>query len=130
MTTLYAIKVVPDEWTETLPLPFDKATHDALKIEQGTRILIYKHDQGIVGEGEVHGFFIRPREWSHEATDDLPDSFTRADYLLPVGMIYTRADAISPDAVRKALYDPHFPERTTWRALDQATYSRLNTFPE
>lgn len=130
MNALYGIKVVPHEWQDTMPLPFDKAAHDASKIQEGTRILVYKQGEGIVCEGEVRSYFLRPHEWARQSTDDLPDSLADADYLLPLSLIYTREDAIAPDAVRKALYDPHFPDRASWRALDSDTYRRLNNFPE
>ena len=127
--TLYGIKVVPPEWQDTMPLPFDKASHDASGIEQGTRVLIFRRGEGILGEGEVHGFFIHPREWTGESKEDLPASLANADYLLPVGMLYRREDVIPPQTVRDALNDPAFPSGDGWRTIDQDAYGRLTNYP-
>lgn len=132
MTTRYAIKVVPPEWKVSMPLPFDKASHDASGVENGTRVLVYVQGTGIVAEGEVHGFFIEPRRWAQETKDNLPEAFANADYLLPLGVVYKRegTTAITLEAVRDALADPAFPDGETWRPIEREVYERLNNFPD
>ena len=60
---LYAIKVVPPEWDDTMPLPFDKAAYEQAKLEQGTRVLLYRDGEGIVGEGEIAGYPVEAARW-------------------------------------------------------------------
>jgi hypothetical protein len=127
--TLYGIKVVPPEWEDQMPLPFDKASHDASGVEQGTRILIFRRGEGIIGEGEVHGFFIQPKEWTSASKDDLPPSLANADYLLTVGMLYHRNDVISPETVRDTLDDPAFPQGDVWCTIGQDAYQALTDYP-
>ncbi|MEP7293032.1 MAG: hypothetical protein ABI835_14715 [Chloroflexota bacterium] len=126
---LYGIKVVPPEWEKAMPLPFSKAEHDAAKLEQGTRILLYREGEGIIGEGEVHGFAIHPKEWPAPTTEALPPSLAQADYLQPIGLLYSREDAISPDKVREALGDPAFPQAASWRPIEREVYERLANWP-
>ncbi len=129
MTTRFAIKVVPAEWQHDLPLPFDRATHDAIDLQQGTRILIYQRGKGIVGEGEVDGFFVQPDEWMPSSKDDLPVLLADAEYLLPLRMLYSRRDPIPPSSVQQVLDDPAFPNAVLWRPLSRNEYERLNSFP-
>ncbi len=73
---LYALKVVPPEWDEQMPIPFTQAEHDQWRdqIQTGTRVLIFKGApvNQLVAEGEVHGFFVQPHRWSAAtATDGL-----------------------------------------------------------
>jgi hypothetical protein len=112
-----------------MPLPFDKASHDASGVEQGTRILIFRHGEGIIGEGEVHGYFIHPKEWTSASKDELPPSLANADYLLPVGMLYHRENVISPETVYDILNDPAFPQGDIWRTIDQDAYRQLTDYP-
>jgi hypothetical protein len=130
LVTRYAIKVVPPEWQETMPLPFNKTTHDYSKIDQGTRVLVYRSGEGIIGEGEVHGFFLRPDEWPAQTTANLPASLAQADYLLPLGMLYTRDRVISPDGVRDLLDDRSFPQSIeAWRPIGEDLYEALTRWP-
>lgn len=135
---LYAIKVVPPEWEETMPIPFTKAEHDQWRdqIQNGTRVLIFKSApvNQLVAEGEVHGFFVQPHRWTPTAVDDLPESLRNADYLLPLGVLYTRKteqSLISLNGVRIALDDPAFPRHAgEWRPLNFDQYQRLiHEFP-
>lgn len=128
----YAIKVVPPEWNEDLPIPFTRTEHERWhdQIQNGTRVLIFKSApvNQLVAEGEVRGFFVQPHRWTPTSTDGLPDSLANADYLLPLGVLYTRkADArFSLTEVRAALEDPAFPrDDGEWRELDLDHYQRL-----
>ena len=122
----YAIKVVPPEWQETMPLPFNKTTHDYSKIEQGTRVLVYRSGEGIVGEGDIEGYFVRPQEWPAQSREQLPPVLAEADYLLPVAMLYLRERSISPDKVRDLLDDRSFPQSIdTWRPIGLDLYDEL-----
>ncbi|MBI1257743.1 MAG: hypothetical protein GC204_09755 [Chloroflexi bacterium] len=122
----YAIKVVPPEWQDTMPLPFNKTTHDYSKIEQGTRVLVYRSGEGIVGEGDVEGYFVRPHEWPTESAEQLPPALAQADYLLPIAMLYLRERVISPDKVRDLLDDRSFPQGIdTWRPIGLDLYDEL-----
>lgn len=127
--TLYGIKVVPPEWEDEMPLPFDKAAHDNSGIEQGTRVLIFRRGEGIIGEGEVHGFFIQPKEWTGKSKDELPASLANADYLQTVGMLYHRDEVIPPEDVQAAIEDPAFPQGEEWRPIDRDAYERLTDWP-
>ncbi len=130
---LYALKVVPPEWDEQLPIPFTQAEHDQWRdqIQNGTRVLIFKGApvNQLVAEGEVHGFFVQPHRWSERATHGLPDALALADYLLPLGVLYTRQTPESRhslNSVRSALNDPLFPHSPgEWRPLDFKEYQRL-----
>jgi hypothetical protein len=130
---LYAIKVVPPEWEEAMPIPFTQAEHDqwGAQLQNGTRVLIFKDApiNQLIGEGEVHGFFVQPDRWTPTATDGLPPSLRGADYLLPLGMLYTRKtpeSMISLHGVRAALDDPTFPRSANeWRPLEFEQYQRL-----
>lgn len=123
---LYGVKVVPPEWGDTMPLPFTKAEYDSAKPEQGTRILIYRYGEGIIGEAEVDGYVIRPAEWVPQSTAHLPPSLAEADYLQPMRLLYTRQDAITPERVRKALNDSTFPPSAdAWRLLDHDVYQQF-----
>ena len=130
---LYALKVVPPEWTEHMPLPFTQAEHEQWRdqIQNGTRVLIFKGApvNQLIGEGEVHGFFVQPHRWTPSATDGLPAALAQADYLLPLGMLYTRQSPeskISLSGVRSALDDPAFPRAPLeWRVLTLEQYQRL-----
>ncbi len=126
VVTRYAIQVVPPEWDDTMPLPFDRATHDSGAVEQGTHVLVYRRGEGIIGEGEVKGYFVQPDMWTPQSKMHLPDSLARADYLLPLGMVYRREEAIPPEAVRAALDDPAFPLGSSWHPIDRDAYDRLN----
>ncbi|MEO8396602.1 MAG: hypothetical protein ABI700_26650 [Chloroflexota bacterium] len=126
----YAIKVVPPEWREPMPLPFNKTTHDYSKIEEGTRVLVYRSGEGIIGEGEVHAFFLRPEEWPSQNKEHLPPSVAQADYLLPLAMLYVRERVISPDGVRDLLDDRSFPQSVdTWRPIGSDLYDELTRWP-
>jgi hypothetical protein len=100
-------------------------------VQNGTRVLIFKGSpvNELVAEGEVHGFFIQPREWAESARDGLPPSLANADFLLPLGMLIKRGSEtsrISLEGVRKALEDESFPRSADeWRALDNEIYRRL-----
>jgi hypothetical protein len=130
---LYALKVVPHEWTEHMPLPFTQAEHEQWRdqIQNGTRVLIFKGApvNQLIGEGEVHGFFVQPHRWASAATDGLPAALAQADYLLPLGMLYIRQSPeskISLSGVRSALDDPAFPRAPLeWRVLTLEQYQRL-----
>ena len=80
----YAIKVVPNEWKDSMPLPFHGTTRTYGKIERGMHILIYQHGVGIVGDAEIHETFVRSEDWLDEP---LPQKVAEADFLLPVGSI-------------------------------------------
>jgi len=129
----YAIKVVPPEWDSNMPIPFTKETHDRWReeLQNGTRVLIFKSAPVnlLVGEGEVHGFFIQPKEWASAAIDGLPPNIRGADYLLPLGMVYLRGSEYSRlylEDVRAALEDPNFPASPDeLRPLEPAIYQRL-----
>jgi hypothetical protein len=122
----YAIKVVPPEWRETMPLPFNKTTHDYNKIEQGMRVLIYRGSEGIVAEGEIDGYFLHPHEWPAQSMENLPPSLAQADYLLPIALLYRRERPISPDDVRDLLDDRSFPPGgDTWRPIGLDIYDEL-----
>jgi hypothetical protein len=127
--TRYAIKVVPPEWEAPMPLPFDKTSHDYSKIEQGTRVLVFRRGEGIIGEGEVKGFFVQPSEWPPETKDTLSPAVAGADYLLPLGMLYSREKPITQDEVRQALDDHSFPPGDVWRPIDQSMYHMLTNWP-
>ncbi len=130
---LYGIKVVPAEWELDMPIPFTQAEHELARdtIENGTRVLVFKGSpvNALVAEGEVHGFFIRPAEWTASATDGLPPSIANADYLLTLGVLMSRstdASMFSLEEVRRALDDSTFPRRDgEWRPLDDEHYRRL-----
>ncbi len=126
----YAIKVVPPEWQEPMPLPFNKNTHDYSKVEEGTRVLVYRSGEGIVGEGEVHAFFLRPDEWPSQNKGNLPASVAQADYLLPLTMLYVRDRVVTPDGVRDILDDRSFPQSVdTWRPIGSELYDALTHWP-
>ena len=128
--TRYAIKVVPPEWQEPMPLPFNKTTHDYSKIDQGMRVLVYRSGEGIIGEGEVRAFFLRPDEWPSQSTAQLPASIAQAEYLLPLAMLYQRDRVISPDGVRDLLDDRSFPQSAdTWRPIGEDLYEALTHWP-
>lgn len=124
---LYGIKVVPAIWEYAMPLPFTQAEHNAVEMEQGMRILIYRAGAGIVAEGEVHGFAIRPSEWNPQTTADLPPEFQQADYLQPVRVLYSREDPIPPSEVQAALGDGQVLQ--DWQGVSRETYSRLTNWP-
>lgn len=127
---LYGIKVVPPEWEETMPLPFGESVYDAAKLEQGTRVLIFRPGEGIVGEGEVAGFAIRPAEWKMPNPLHLPAALAQVDYLQPVRLLYTRKDSITAEQVRKVLNEPLFPASSdVWRSLDRDVYQQLANWP-
>ena len=123
----YAIKVVPPEWQETMPLPFNKTTHDYSKIEQGTRVLVYRSGEGIIGEGEVRRLLSAPARMAvRKAREQLPPSVAQADYLLPLAMLYLRERVITPDGVRDLLDDRSFPQSVdTWRPIGLDLYDEL-----
>lgn len=124
----YGIKVVPREWQHSMPLPFTQAEHDSETLEQGTRILIYRAGVGIIAEGEVHGFAIHPRDWPAQTTADLPAEFAQADYLQPIGLLYTREeDVLSPAVVQTALGE----EQTlaSWQPISHEVYAQLANWP-
>ena len=129
--SLYALAVVPPGWQSGMPLPFTKAGHEQWqdRLEAGTRLVFYDPSrQAIIGEGEVQGIFIQPKEWPKTSTDDLPSSIANADYVLPVRVLYQReALALIPLAeVRRALEDDHFPQGVgEARELDDGAYQRL-----
>lgn len=126
----YGIMVVPPEWEEAMPLPFDQAVFDEAKLEQGTRILIYREGEGVVGEGEVAGYAVDPARWTPATVEHLPPSFAQADVLQPVRLLYTREDALTPDEVRQALEQPDFPHgHGRWQALERDAYARLADWP-
>jgi hypothetical protein len=127
--TEYAIKVVPAGWEHTMPLPFTKAAYDQSGIEQGTRVLIYRQDEGIVGEGEVHGFVVQPRAWPQDDKSGLPLALADADYLQPIGVLYMRDSSIPPQVVRETLGDLAFPLREDWQPLSSDQYHTLTDWP-
>lgn len=114
-----------------MPLPFSTAAHDEWrdKLEAGTRIIFYDHGRGaVIGEGEAHGIFIRPKEWPSTSTDELPPSIADAEYALPVRTLYQReAAALIPlTEVQRALMDGDFPrEISEIREIDGAAYQLL-----
>jgi hypothetical protein len=126
---LYAIKVVPPDWTDTMPLPFDKAQHDKAKLEQGTRVLIYRDGEGIVGEGEIAGFAVEPARWVSASLEHLPPSLAQAEILQPVKLLYSRENALTQQEVRHALEQPQFPQGADWLSLDRDQYARLANWP-
>lgn len=123
----YGIRVVPAEWQPSMPLPFTQAMHDTKTLEQGTRILLYR--EGIIGEGEVHAFAIRPSEWPAQTTADLPAALKQADYLQPISLLYTREEPLAPDEVRKALGDESFPQGDVWLPIAREVYEKLANWP-
>lgn len=110
-----------------MPLPFTEEEHNAVEMEQGMRILIYRQGAGIVAESEVHGFAIRPSEWNPQTTADLPPEFRRADYLQPVRVLYSREDPLAPTEVEAALGDGE--KLKDWQAVSRETYSLLTNWP-
>lgn|GEM_PF-5297597 len=124
---LYGIKVVPAAWEHSMPLPLSKAEHESGTIEQGTRILIYRAGEGIIGEGEVHAFAIQPSEWTPQTTENLPPELAQADYLQPIGLLYTRDDAIVPKDVQAALGDDQ--PLNDWQTISREVYEQLANWP-
>jgi hypothetical protein len=123
---LYGIKVVPATWQYSMPLPFSEAEHKGTEIEQGMRILIYREGEGIVAEGEVHAFAIRPSEWTPQSTAGLPAELQQADYLQPVGLLYSRDDAIGQLEVQAALGAEPLRD---WQVISRDAYQQLANWP-
>ncbi len=118
----YAIKTVPVDWHDALPLPFNRTTRAYGKVEAGMHILIFQHEVGIVADGTVNGMFLSPLEW---AGGLLPRSVANADYLLPLEALYYRGKVIAPEAVRQILGDPSFPQLDGWRPIDAAIHQQF-----
>lgn len=119
----YAIKTVPAEWKDTMPLPFDERTRMSAKIEPGLHVLIYRRGVGIVADGEIQANFIRSDAW---LTDQpLPPVLAQAPYLLPVEALYYRGKVVAPEIVRQILGDPNFPPFDAWRPIDAQTYHQF-----
>jgi hypothetical protein len=127
----YVLAALPPGWLFGMPLPFSRAAHDAWrdKLEAGTRLIFFDPGrEAIVGEGEVHGIFLRPHEWPSSSLDELPHSIANADYVLPVATLYQREAAalIPAGEVRRILNDdgyPHHPGEI--REIDGTTYHLL-----
>lgn len=113
----YAIKVVPHDWQESLPLPFHKTSRDYSKIEPEMHILVYQQTVGIIGDTVVTTLFLTAREWADQNTGSLPNALADADYLLPFDALYYRGKVIPPQAVRDILSDPTFPRLDGWRPI-------------
>lgn len=123
---LYGIKIVPPDWSDAMPLPFDKSGYDTAKPEQGTRVLLFRAGEGLIGEAEIDGYVVRPAEWATPSTAHLPPSLAKADYLQPVRVLYMRADVITPEQVRKVLNNPTFPEAgDSWLTIDHNAYQQF-----
>ncbi len=118
----YAIKTVPVDWQDHLPLPFNRTTRAYGKVEAGMHILIFQHEVGIVGDATVHGVFIDPQEWS---ATWLPPSLAEADYLLLPEALYYRGKVVAPEAVRQILGDPSFPQLDGWRPIDALIHQQF-----
>jgi hypothetical protein len=118
----YAIKVVPPDWKDSMPLPFSQTSRAYGKIERGMRVLIYQVGMGIVGDAEVCDSFIPAGEWLGE---ELPASVAAADYLLPLESIYYRGKVVAPDTVRELLDDPTFPQLDGYRPIDAQLYQQF-----
>jgi len=121
----YAIKVVPPDWQDTLPLPFHKNIQAYNKIEIGTHVLIYRFEAGIIGDAEIRSPFISPHEWEASAKIELPPSLRGADLLLPLEAVYYRGKVVPPETVRQILSDSLFPQLENWRPIDPQTYQQL-----
>ena len=127
----YTLMVVPPDWQFGMPLPVNQTTHDLWKdkLEAGTRIIFYDPAaEAVVGEGEVAGGFVRPKEWRTSSADELPAWIEFADYALPVRTLYQRdLDSIIPlEEVRYALNDNSFPRAIgEFLEIDPSTYQLL-----
>ena len=121
----YAIKVVPPDWQDTLPLPFHKNIQAYNKIEIGTHVLIYRFEAGIIGDAEIRSPFVLPVAWEAAAKIELPPSLRGADLLLPLEAVYYRGKVVPPETVRQILSDPLFPQLENWRPIDAQTYQQL-----
>lgn len=114
-----------------MPLPFTETEHDAWrdKLEAGTRIVFFDpRREAVVGEGEVHGIFVRPHEWPAASLDELPPSIANADSVLPVRTLYQReAAALIPvGELRRILNDDGYPHHAAEiREIDGTTYHLL-----
>ena len=105
----YAIKVVPADWQDTLPLPFHKNIQAYNKIELGTHVLIYRREAGIIGDAEIRSAFVQPDAWAELAKlEQLPACLLGADSLLPLEAIYYRGKVVPPENVRQILSDQLF----------------------
>lgn len=118
----YAIKAVPADWQEHLPLPFNRTTRAYGRVEAGMHILIFQHDVGIVGDGLVSLDFIAPEAWT---LCPLPPSLAQADTLLPLAALYYRGKVVAPAAVRQILGDPGFPQLDGWRPIDALIHQQF-----
>lgn len=118
----YAIKTVPFDWQDSLPLPFNWTTRAYGRVEAGMHILVYQHTVGIVADATVVGAFISPQEWLGKV---LPNSFGTADFLLPLEALYYRGKVVAPEAVRQILGDPGFPQLDGWRPIDATLHQQF-----
>ncbi|HLU11903.1 MAG TPA: hypothetical protein VK003_19670 [Oceanobacillus sp.] len=127
----FTLIVVPPEWQFGMPLPINQSTYELWKhkLEAGTRVVFYDPAaESIVGEGEVVGGFVRPKEWQTTSADELPAWIQFADYALPVRTLYQRnLDSVIPlDEVRYILNDNSFPRAIgELREIDHPTYQQL-----
>jgi hypothetical protein len=129
----YALKVMPGDWTLDMPLPFSAAQYEQVRnqVEAGTRVVLYAASpvDGIVGEGQVSGVFIRVQDWPATTLGALQALNPQPDYLLPIEVLYRRAgpEAVMPRAqVMEILDDPHFPRPgQDWLVLDDDVYHEL-----
>lgn len=118
----YAIKAVPADWQDHLPLPFNRTTRAYGKIEAGMHILIFQREVGIVGDGTICNLFVSSGEWTGA---NLPHSFAEADFLLPLEAVYYRGKVVAPEAVRQILGDPSFPQLDGWRPIDAIIHQQF-----
>ena len=129
--SIFTLMVVPPEWQFGMPLPVNQTTHDLWKdrLEAGTRMIFYDPAaEAVVGEGEVVGGFVRPKEWVTSSADELPAWIEFADYALPVRTLYQRnLDSVIPlEEVRYALNDNSFPHSIgELREIDHSIYQLL-----
>ena len=64
------------------------------------------------------------------SVENLPPSLAQADILQPIRLLYSRANALTPEEVRQALEQPDLPQGNGhWLALEHEVYARLANWP-
>jgi hypothetical protein len=133
----YGIIVVPAEWTPDDAVGFSDEMVQKWgdQMDSGLRLLIYKNEpvNAIVAEGVMSDrIFQKLDEWPGVNVAERPMTglHERATYLLPLRILYTRAedDTIPVTKVRERLNDPDFPD-AEFRPLDLTAYGALTNWP-
>jgi hypothetical protein len=134
----YFIVIVPPDWTPDMAVGLSEATLNRFddRIESGLRVLIFKPSpvNAIVPEGEVfdNNAIQRLDEWPGVNVRQRPltGMGARADCVLPVRILYQRAEANAVPLlrVREWVGDPLFP-RDEWTFIERETYDELTNWP-